>query len=263
MKTITLSVLIVRAGVLGASLTMLSCSNTTTPPSSDGTVHYTMNARYTYNQDILDTAGPTTQKDQRDSSNRDHITSTVINTNASFGNKNGVVEIENIHTGGSRDTVRGYQESGNLYVWNYGTGSLLSNPIIVAYTGHAIDIGWVLQSKLNASAGTTWQADSTSIPITYANLNGNLVSVDMATEEQDTTVTISGKQMVAKHSHHTITATIYPSFGGSFALAAVPVDTYVTVEEGLVLNILHSFTISEPLSASIQVEGIYTEMRSF
>ncbi|HWF45353.1 MAG TPA: hypothetical protein VG537_11985 [Candidatus Kapabacteria bacterium] len=222
-----------------------------------------MGAHYAYTQDAMDTAGPTTHKDQRDSSNRDHITSTVINTNASFGNKTGVVEIENVHTIGSRDTVRGYQESGNLYVWNYGTGSLLGNPLIVAYTGHAIDIGWVLQSKLNASAGTTWRADSTSIPITYSNLNGNLVTVDMATEQQDTTVIISGKQMEAKHSHHTITATIYPSFGGNFALATVPVDTYVTVEEGLVLNILHSFTISVPLSANIQVEGLYTAMTSF
>jgi len=257
MKAIKLSILVACAGLI-----FQSCSNSTTPPAGSSSIQYTMGAHYTYIQDAMDTAGPTTQKDQRDSSNRDHISSTVINTNASFGNKTGVVEIENVHTIGSRDTVRGYQESGNLYVWDYGAGSLLSNPLIVAYTGQTVDIGWVLQSKLNASAGTTWQADSTSIPITYSGFSTTIVVLDMATEKQDTTIVIAGKSMIAKHAHHTITATA-SLLGFPVTIAAVPVDTYVTVEEGLVLNVLHSFTITLPTVSPIQVEGLYTAMTSF
>ena len=115
---------------------------------------------------------------------------------------------------------------------------------------------------MKASTGTTWQADSISIPFTYSGISANIIVVDMATEQADTTITILGKSMTAKHAHHTITATANP-FGFPFSIAVVPIDTYVTVEEGLVLNIVHSFTISIPTLSTIQVEGLYTAMTSF
>jgi hypothetical protein len=242
------------------------CSNSTTPPpttTTPSTVHYSANATYSYNQYKLDTASTSTAKDQIDSTSLDVITSMVIDTNATYAGKTGVVVIVNSHTNGdAMDTTREYQDSGNLYTYNYGLTGLNSNAAAVAAIGHPLDVGWVLQSKLTATTGTTWEADSTSTPLIISGFSITVNIVDKATEESDTTVTIKGKSMLAKHSLHSVTAS-GSIFGATQTLAVMPVDTYVTLEEGMVLNVVHSFQITVPTVISAQVRGQYTAMTSF
>jgi len=159
------------------------------------------------------------------------------------------------------DTTYEFQDSSYLYTYNYGLTALNNNQGIIGVLGHKIDGGWVLQSKLSAAAGTTWQADSIRMPLVYGPLNTTVTVIDKATQQADTSVTVKGKTMVAKHTVHSVSAYIF--LGSNITIATMPIDTYVTLEEGMVLNVAHSFVITVPTLTTAQVMGQYTQMTSF
>ncbi len=177
-----------------------------------------------------------------------------------FAGKSNVVEIENVHSNGAiKDTTYIYQESGNVYRYNYGLEGL--NSVIANVLGKPVSPGWVIQAKLDAASGTSWKGIDTSVYVLYNGANLEVKITDNAVEGSDETFIVNGRSMMTKHSVHSVTATLVAL---SKQIAAITIDNYVTVEEGTVLNIAHSFEFTAPTPyPSTGVAGQYTVMTSF
>lgn len=245
------------------------CSSTNPPPTPPPatSVTFTANAQYTFNQDKMDTA-MTGMPEHRDSSNRDVITSTVLTTTGSYSSQSGnVVIVQNSHSNAptgspAMDTSYYYQSSGDLYQYNYGLATLNSIAAFVAVLGKPLDAGWVLQAKLGATAGTTWRADSTALVINYGGFHIPTTITDYAAQKSDTTVVVNGKSLTAKHCVHSVVASVNMG-AGSTPVATIFTDSYVTPDDGSVLNVTHSFVFSAPpLVSPTAVAGIYTVLTS-
>jgi hypothetical protein len=263
--------------LLVASIFVLQgCSSSPTPPpTTTTTVNFTQNSQYTYHRDHLDTASATTTKDQRDSSSRDNITSTVVTTSAAVGGRTSVVDLKNSHSqSGTTWTDDSYffQESSKLYHYNFGLDlvnaaiqsnatlkSVFTNPADT--TKDTINAGWVVEADLNAVAGATWNAGSSTKEV-FVPIHTNVHSVDQATEQADTTITISGNPLKAKHVLHSITISADISVPAT-VLGTIMIDSYITLEAGNVLNIIHSTTLTAPTIFNVQMSGQYTEMTSY
>ena len=243
----------------GALLFGSGCSSSTTPPTTPSQVTYTSGSSYTYLQESLDTTNGTYGYDQPDPATKDTITTTVLVADtALYGKTNATVLVNKHSNGSSNDTSYIAQESGNYWHYNYGFEALNSNQAVIGVLKNPIEAGWVLQGKFTAAPGTTWQAVDTSISVPYNGLSIPVSITDTATEQGDTTITIKGKFMTAKHALHIVTMN---ALGGT--IATMPIDTYITTDEGVILNVVHSFRVQATGIVNAQVRGQSTAMTSF
>ena len=245
-----------------ATVLVQGCSSTTTPtptptPTAGTTVAFKLGTVYTFNQDKM-----TATTDVRDSSARDVITSTVIDTNASYGGKSGGVKIVvNSHSkaGTANDTSYYYQDGGNLFEYNYGLAALNADPTFQGYLGgKPLNVGWVLLAKPGTALSTIWTAvndDTLTLHVSTFTIPTKIV--DNATLKDTSTMMVNGKPQTAWHTVHTVVASANTG-AGFVTVATITIDSYITVADGSVLNIAHTFNFTPPGSASTAVAGQYT-----
>src|SRR5579883_1523187 len=233
--------------VIAATLWFLGCGTPTqTAVNSSNQVNYNKGTSYTFKQNQLDTAGGTYGQDKPIPSSTDTVTSTVVATNQTVYGKSNVTVLVNTHSSGaSADTTYISQDdNGNYWHYNYGLEAVNNNQAVLRVI-QPIQAGWVLQSKLNANAGDTWTADSTVLNIMGANntplLSNALVKIT-AVEQADTSIVVQGSSVTAKHAIHTVSINT-----GLGAPITSTVDTYVSANAGVVVNVVHSAHITSLL----------------
>ncbi len=206
-----------------------SSSNVPGPPTQ---VNYVQGGTYVYYAQDLDknTGQPTP-------GSGDTITSVVLQTGISYQSMSNVTEIQNTHTNPvSMDTTYISQSNGNYWHYNYGLELLNENPTVLASNkGNPLIAGWVLQAKFSANVSDRWAAVGT--PITFAGQTGELT--DTATEANDTSFAVDSSSVSAKHSAHALEIT------SLFVSASGSADTYVSVLDGPVIDIIHPTTIEQ------------------
>jgi hypothetical protein len=208
------------------------CSTSTTPVTTPSQVNYTQAATYTYlynsrsNSDMVDTTIAT-----------DTIKSTVLVANTSYQGMSNVTIIRNVHSNGSNpDTTYIAQNNGEFWHYNYGLEAINNNTSITALIGGQIQIGWVLQAKLNSVVGDTWTAANDST----LSIDGLTARVKITSVEQaDTSITVSGNSVFSKHVTHTVTIT-----SALTTPIVSTVDAYVATSVGVTFNVVHSANIS-------------------
>jgi hypothetical protein len=218
--------------VLGILLLVFAGCSSSNAPSPPTQVNYVQGGTYVYYAQNLDknTGQPT-------AGTGDTITSVVLQTGISYQGMSNVTEIQNTHTNPvSMDTTYISQSNGSYWHYNYGLELLNENPAVLASNnGNPLIAGWVLQAKFSANMSDTWAAVGT--PITFAGQTGELT--DTATEASDTTLAISSSSVSAKHSVHALEIT------SLFVSASGSADTYVSVLDGPVIDIIHPTTIEQ------------------
>lgn len=205
------------------------CASSTGPTSAPQ-VNYQQGHSYVYTAQTLDatTGQPTGTPDT--------ITSTVVSSgSASYQGMSGVTEFQNVHThpatGTDTDMTYIAQSNGSYWHYNYGVESLNSNATVVntANAGKPINAGWVLQAKLGANAGDTWVAADTTLVLAL----GTATLTDNVTEANDTSIMVNGSAVTAKHAVHQV------KLNAGIMTATEQIDTYVSVEDGIVIDIDH------------------------
>ena len=237
--------------LLGIAGFVGGCSTTTEPPvtSADSTtVSFAAQSKMTFYEQRLDTANGDYGQDQPDPTSTDSVHSTVVDTNASIYGKTHVVVIYNARTRNLSDTTYLWQDGqGNIYEYNYGVDILNNLDGLVAYLGHKLSVGWVLQAKLNSAAttGTTWVAarDTEHVTIPQFPIPIEVDIADNATKLADTTVMVGANSVNAVHTRHVVTAN--SALG---VLATVNIDNYMSRKYGTVTNVAHSFMVGAPFN---------------
>ncbi len=197
------------------------CSGTTIPNTTPQVNYVQGNAYIYFAQNLNASTGDTV------AGSGDTITSVVLQTGISYRGMSNVTEIQNTHTNPvSVDTTYVSQSNGNYYHYNYGMETINSTPAALnqVNNGDQINVGWVLQAEFSAAAGGKWAALDTSITITA----GALDLADTATESNDTTVTVGGAGIFAKHSVHSVNLSAL----GGLVKANLMADTYVSETDG-------------------------------
>ncbi len=215
--------LLIAAAVALAAGLVVGC-NTATGPAGAPQVNYQTGNTYVYTEQTLDA------KTGQPTGTIDTVSSVVLLTNFSYQGMANVTEIQNNHSNGaSPDTTYIAQANGEYWHYNYGLESLNTNQAVLNYNnGKRINAGWVLQAKLGAAQGTSWVASDTSLSV--GSLNARLV--DTAREASDTTILVNGQNVTAQHIIHTVDLQ-------SLISASGPVDTYVSTQDGTVLDVVH------------------------
>jgi hypothetical protein len=211
------------------------CSSNVAPPTTYPQVTYTQGASYIYySQNLNATTGDTI------AGSGDTITSTVIATGTSYQGMSNVTEIQNTHSNPGTgvalmDTTYIAQSNGDYWHYNYGLESLNTNQLVLNYNGgKKLIAGWVLQAKLSATAGTSWIAADTQIAVGSASAK----LLDTAKEATDTTIIVGSAQITTKHAVHDLNLNAVIATGGG------SVDTYVSQDDGPVLNIVHPAVVA-------------------
>jgi hypothetical protein len=204
------------------------CSTSTTVNPSSTQVNYTQGTVYTYTSYKLDT------QDNIILSSIDTITSTVSAVGQSSMGMTNVTILQNTHSSGlSPDVTYIAQVSGNFYHFDYGLESINKLPAVVGLLGDTINTGWVLQSELQAMAGTKWIAKDTTYAVTKP-IAGNIALTINAAEVGDSSMTITGNpSTTAKHVSDTVNL---EGLGSTLA------DTYVSPDYGVVFTYQHGAT---------------------
>lgn len=226
-------------------------------------MQFTQGATAKYEQYQLDTnAAP--GENRMVPGTQDTMYQTLAATNqTAFGQSNVSVFVNSYVNAGTSDTVYMYQDAAtkDVYNYNFGVNGINNNQLFVSFLGQPLDLGWVLQAKMNATAGTKWVTglDTLNVTLPAPAGNQNVYVRDDATMANDTMITINGKQVKAKHAIHHINASI-KAFG-AIPLVSVDVygDTYVAADAGnTVLNIVHPGEATGLLKAKIP--GLYTRL---
>jgi hypothetical protein len=229
---------------LGIIIPMGCATTTETPPVNTPTkVTYTNGTTYTYTYNARDTS------DKVDNTvATDTITSTVIDTNQTYLGMSNVTILLNTHStaGTAPDTTFIAQDTASFWHYNYGLESLNNNPKILNIIGSPIQMGWVLQAKFTASPGDAWTAaNNNNLKINVPGLGQVSATVVIsAVTESDTTISVNGASVSAKHVFQTVTLT---ALGQPLVTTA---DTYVATSVGVTINIVHT--------AHINITGLYT-----
>ncbi len=211
------------------------CSSNVAPPVTSPQVNYVRGGTYVYYAQNLDanTGNPI-------AGSGDTITAKVIATDTSYQGMSGVTEIQNTHSNpGSgvapTDTTYIAQSNGDYWHYNYGLESLNTNQVVLNYNGgKKLIAGWVLQAKLSAAAGASWIAADTQIAVGSASAK----LLDTAKEASDTTFLLGSAQITAKHAVHDL------NLNAVIATGSGSVDTYVSQDDGPVLNIVHPAVVA-------------------
>jgi hypothetical protein len=198
-------------------------------------VNYVAGATYVYYSQNLDanTGNPI-------AGSGDTITSKVLTTGISYQGMSNVTEIQNAHSNpgngvAAMDTTYIAQSNGDYWHYNYGLESLNTNQLVLNYNGgKKLIAGWVLQAKLSATEGTSWIAADTQIAIGSASAK----LLDTAKEASDSTLVVASAQITAKHAVHDLNLNAGLVTGSGF------VDTYVSTDDGPVLNIVHPAVVA-------------------
>jgi len=232
-------------GILTLAL-VAGCATSTQPvqPTSSQTqVNYTKGKTYTYQYNARDTSDNVTYTPATDT-----ITTTVIDTNQTYLGMSNVTILLNTHStvGTSPDTTYISQDSANFWHYNYGLESLNNNPKILNIIGSPIQMGWVLQAKFNANTGDKWTAaNNNNLKINVPGLGQVAATVVIsAVAQNDTTISINGASVTAKHVFQTVTLTALNQ------PLVTTTDTYVATSVGVTINIVHT--------AHINIPGLYT-----
>jgi hypothetical protein len=214
-------------------IVVTGCSTSVTPPPAPQ-VNYVQNQKYIYYaQELNATTGDTV------AGSGDTITSVVLATGISYQGMNGVTEIQNTHThpisSNPMDTTYIAQSNGNFWHYNYGIEILNSSSAVLndVNNGNQIKAGWVLQAQLSDGPGTTWAAADTTLSLAV----GSVILTDTATEATDTSITVAGAAVFAKHSAHNVV------LNAGLIKATLKADTYVSSTDGPVLDIDHPTTL--------------------
>jgi hypothetical protein len=147
----------------------------------------------------------------------------------------------------------------DVYNYNFGVNGINNNAVFVAFLGQPLDIGWVLQAKMNAAVGTKWVTGLDTLEVTLPTVGNQKVYIrDDASMAADTMITINGKQIKSKHAVHHINASI-KFLGAPIVSLDVYGDTYIAADAGnTVLNVVHPGEASGLLKAKIP--GLYTRL---
>jgi hypothetical protein len=251
---------------------MSSCNKSIVdPPAPTGEsteMKFAANASYKYRQAQLDTTGstnPNGEVKEAPDPKPDTITSTVIETNASYKGKTGVTVVENVHTqpAGFRDTTWYYQENGNVYRYNFGVDLLNNIVILKAFlkddqgNPQPLDVGWVLQARLrDTTVGSKWVTGNGEFTLNGVPVIGKVEGTltDTAHYVGASTITVGGKAIRVKQYKHFVTLT-------SLTTVKCEIDTYVSASLGAtVQTVAHSTRVAVPTFAPQQVQGFINTM---
>lgn len=233
-----------------AGIFAIGCSSSTTPPSPSAkqpipvTIHAHDSAQfYTTRQDSTN---------QNIASKGDTVNQRVADTNATAYGKTGVRVLVNVQKSDqAKDTTYLWQDAnGNVWRYNYGVELLNTDPAVQGLLHQRIDVGWVLLDSTKATAGNSWLANASQVAI----LGGlaNVTLNDNATYVGDTSMTVSGKTISARHIVHTVVAS-GPGNG------TVKIDTYFSPSLGTVLNIVHTSNLTVN-NGPVTMLGIFSQM---
>ncbi len=233
------------------------CSSNVAPPAVTPTTYphvtYSDSTKYTYHSNARDTSSG--NFDQPIYSSTDTITSTVVATNQTYMSMSNVTILVNHHSKANtpNDTTYIAQDSGNFWHYNYGLEAVNNNANIIKVIGSPVEVGWVLQAKLSAVAGDTWTAvNNQNLSIKIGSTPIAATAVIKAVERSDTSISVQGSLVTAKHATDTVTltASIFPNNP-----IVTTVDTYVAASVGVTLNIVHSAQVNLPQLYNGPVEG--------
>lgn len=230
------------------------CSNSPTGPGSSTQVNYAKGQTYIYYAQVLDKSTGDTVAGSGDT-----VTSVVLATGMTYpagSVYSNVAEIQNTHTrpasGDTVDTTYIDQSNGDYWHYNYGVQTINGNTALLAAinNGNPIQVGWVLQSKFSANPGDKWSAMNDTIHLPNF---GSAVITDTATESNDTSITVGTSQVVAKHSVHRVI------LNAGLVSATETVDTYLSTQDGIVLDVDHPTTVATYLTPGLRTILIATK----
>ena len=176
------------------------------PPAADtNAVKFTTTATASYRQDSLVMSNGT---EQTKATGTTIAQSTVSTTSTIALHANSTV-MQNVYTNSSwtipTDSDYYYQDTNDdLYKLDFGLEPLNNIAALQAIIGGKVHVGWVLELKLGAAAGTTWQAISDTIT---AGSLGQVILKDNGTMRADTTIMVGTKAYRTRHAHHSFTGT--------------------------------------------------------
>lgn len=238
------------SGMLLLLAVAAGCSSNVAPVTYPQ-VNYVQGQSYLYYAQVLDK-----NTDTAVAGSGDTITSKVIVADTVYRGMSNVTEIQNTHShpasGTTTDTTYIAQSNGNYYHYNYGIELLNSNSTVVgvANSGKPIESGWVLEAKLSANNGDTWVGVNDTLNLTTLNGPVKASLTDSVKELADTTFTVGS---AAKHSIHRVI------FIAGLVMVSEQVDSYVSPQDGSVLNIYHPTTIESSATPGLRTVLIATK----